>query len=108
MKQFVFVLLLFGLLFGISSCASIVKEQERSTFYSIFSRGEIAGRHEQRLLLEPRNLSGTEAGPAAPPYQKHEEMTVQIDRANIPDFMEAVKQDVGRLKSACLESWLRR
>jgi hypothetical protein len=104
MKRFVFVLLIFVLFFGISSCAGSVTGQERSTFYATFSLGEIVARQEQFLLPEARSLSGTEAGPTAPPYQKHEEMIVQIDPANISRFIEAVKADT---QQAILDSGAR-
>ena len=101
MKRFVFVLSLFSLLCGISGCASSAENQGRSTFYTTFSLGGIVARHEQFLLPEPRDLSSTEAGPAAPPYQKHGEMTVQIDRADVTKFMEVVKRDI---RQAILDS----
>ena len=90
--------LFFTLLFttcGIVGCRSTGNDQ-RSTFYSTFSIGEIVSRHEQFLIPEGRPLSGTEAGPAAPPYQKHEEMILQIETANVSRFMEAVKTDIAQ------------
>ncbi len=96
MKRFVLVLSLFCLVCGISGCASPAEKQGRSTFYTTFSLGEIVARHDQFLLPESRDLSSTEAGPDAPPYQKHEEMTVQIDRADVPKFMEVIKRDINQ------------
>lgn len=101
MKRVDFLFILVVVLCGISGCQRGVNHQMRSVFYSTFSLGEIVTRHEKFLLPESRSLSGTEAGPATSPYQKHEEMTVQIDPANIPSFMEAVKTD---LQKALLDS----
>jgi len=87
---------LFSLLFiacGVAGCRSSGGEQ-RSTFYSTFSIGEIVNRHERFLLPDSRTLSGTEAGPVESPYQKHEETIVQIDPANVPRLIEAVKTDI--------------
>jgi len=103
MKRLVFVFAILSVLCGVSGYRSAVGEQ-RSTFYSTFSVGEIVSRHEQFLLPESRVLSGTEAGPAAPPFQKHEEMILQIDTANVPKFMEAVKKDI---QQAILDSGAR-
>lgn len=104
MRRFVFVLLILGLFFGISSCAGSVTGQARSTFYATFSLGEIVAGQEQFLLPKALSLSGTEAGPTAPPYQKHEEMIVQIDPANKSKFIEAVKADT---QQAILDSGAR-
>ncbi|KPL05878.1 hypothetical protein AMJ86_10510 [bacterium SM23_57] len=93
MKRFIFVFTLLCMLCLVSGCRSD-SGQQRSTFYSTFSIGEIVAVHEQFLLPDSRVLSGTEAGPATPPYQKHEEMIVQIDMDNVPRFLEAIKTDI--------------
>jgi hypothetical protein len=104
MKRLLLVLVFFGLLCGISGCVSTINQPGRSIFYSTFSIGEIVAKNDSYILPESRNLSGTEAGPAAPPYQKHEEMIVQIDPADISGFMEVVKTDI---QQAILDSGAR-
>lgn len=93
MKRFAFVFTLLTMLCLVSGCKSTGGEQ-RSTFYTTFSIAEIIAENDQYLLPASRTLSGTEAGPAAPPYQKHEETVLQIDAAEVPKFMQAVKTDI--------------
>lgn len=103
MMRLRFVFILFTLFCLVAGCKS-TDEEQRSTFFSNFSIGEIIARNEQFLLPESRTLGGTEAGPEATPFQKHEEMIVQIDTANVPRFMEAVKTDI---QQAILDSGAR-
>jgi hypothetical protein len=93
MKRLTLLITLIILFLGVAGCRN-AREEQRSTFFSHFSIGEIIARHEKYLLPESRTLGGTEAGPEAPPFQKHEEMIVQIDPANAPRFMEAIKTDI--------------
>ena len=95
MKRLVFVFVLVSMLCGISSCESADRDQ-RSTFYSDFSLVTFVAENEEYLIPTSRPLSGTEAGPAAPPYQKHEETILQIDTADVPKFMEAIKTDIAQ------------
>ena len=95
MKRLVLAFILLSMACGISGCRS-TKVEKRSTFYSAFSLVEIVAGHEELLLPASRSLSGTEAGPAAPPYQKHEETILQIEAANVSGFMQAVKADIAQ------------
>jgi len=92
MKRLLFVITFLSVLSLIAGCGSDNTEQ-RSTFYSTFSIADFVAENDQYLLPESRVLSGTEAGPNEPPYQRHEEMIVQIDPVDVPQFMEALKAD---------------
>lgn len=95
MKRFTFFLVLFCLVCGISGCRN-TKNEQRSKFFATFTIGEIVEENDQYLIPEARSLGGTEAGPNKAPYQKHEEMIVQIDPADRSDFIEAVKTDIAQ------------
>jgi hypothetical protein len=103
MKRLVFAIILLSVLYSLSGCGSADGNQ-RSAFYSNFSLVAIVAQNEQYLIPGSRPLSGTEAGPAAPPYQKHEETILQIDTANVSKFIEAVKNDI---KQAIIDSGAR-
>ena len=80
---------------GLNGCKAPDIEAN-SAFYSDFSLVTFIAENEAYLLPESRPLSGTQAGPAAPPYQKHEETILQIETENIPQFMEALKTDIAQ------------
>jgi hypothetical protein len=93
MKRLAFFFTLLIVICGLDGCGNASREQ-RSAFFSSFSIGSIVEENEQYLVAGSRISSGAEAGPAAPPFQKHEEMIVQVDTTNVFAFMEAVRSDI--------------
>jgi hypothetical protein len=78
-------------LFG---CRRTTQAFSQSTFKADFSLNTVVENNKQFLLEAARHSSGAESGLQEPFVQSHEEMTIQIDPANVPAFMRAVGSDI--------------
>jgi len=90
--NFLFTLILFAI--GLFGCGNEMPTQ--SNFKANFSLDAIVEANEHLLLDEARSSSGTETGLREPFIQNYEEMTIQIDQANMSEFLTAVRTDVER------------
>ena len=93
MKHLTMVILIFIIAIILAGCESEDPEPSRE-FFSNFTIGEIIAENEAYLLESSRVLSGGSVGPPEPFVQRNEEISVQIEAANIPSFMQAVKSDI--------------
>jgi hypothetical protein len=91
--RFVYPIIFIFISSGLYACGGSSGE-ESSRFFKTFTIGEIVEANKQYLSDSPRTLSGSEAGPPEPFLQRHEEMIVQIDPADLPEFIDAMKIDV--------------
>ena len=94
MKRFL-VILCFVVL-PLTGCGSSSKGNSRSqsVFKENFSIGTIVENNEQYLIPGSRQLVGSESGPPEPFTQKQEEMIIQINPADLPDFLSALRSSV--------------
>jgi hypothetical protein len=92
MKKSAFNFALFILGMSLFGCASAAPSQ--STFKANFSLNSIVEANRQYLLEEDRISSGAGSGSGESFVQSHEKMTLRIDPANAPAFMEAIRTDV--------------
>ena len=90
MKRLSLVILFLIVAVILAGCGREDREPSRE-FYSNFTIGEVIAENEDYLLESSRVLYGAGAGPPEPFVQRHEEIGVQIEAANIPSFMEAIK-----------------
>lgn len=93
MKQKLFVITLFIMIYSLAGCGT-ESRTEQSAFKTAFSLGSIVEANQQLLLPGPRTSSGSEAGPTEPFAQASEVMTVYIDATNVLAFMEAVQSGI--------------
>ena len=90
MKQFFNFLITCLTLVGLSGCITSMKNgtTTRSAFWESFSIGTIVENNEQFLLPGSRQLFGSESGASEQPFmQKQEEITLQINPADLPTFL---------------------
>ncbi|HSG42366.1 MAG TPA: hypothetical protein VLA72_04345 [Anaerolineales bacterium] len=98
MKQSVYFIITCLILVGLSSCIPPLKSDSKtqSAFWESFSIGTIVENNEQYLLPGSRQLFGSESGSSEQPFmQKQEEITLQIDPADLPAFLLDVETDIG-------------
>lgn len=93
MKRIGFTLTLLLLLSGFWGCKGEDSDQ-RSKFFSTYSTAKIVEKNKDLLLPGPRELSGIESGPAEFPFQRHEEMTIDISGESLPQFMTAIRSAI--------------
>jgi len=90
-KTFLFTLLTLGI--GLFGCGSEVSSQ--STIKEDFTIGTIVEDNAQYLIPGSRELFSSEYGASEEPFtQKQEEMTLQIDPADLPVFVAAVQAGI--------------
>jgi hypothetical protein len=93
MKKSMLLIILLLLSFSMFSCRSETLSQ--SSFKEEFTFGEIVENNAQYLIPGSRQLFSSEYGESEQPFtQKQEEMILQIEAADIPDFFTAVRSDV--------------
>jgi hypothetical protein len=92
MKKSAFALSLLILSMTLFGCGNAPHSQ--STFKANFSLDSIIEANQQYLLEESRISSGAETGSGDQFTQSHEELTLRIDPANAPAFMEAVRSGI--------------
>jgi len=81
---------------GLVDCGALAKNASasQSVFWENFSIGIIVEENSQYLASETRQLSGSESGPPEPFEQKHEEMALQIEAADLPAFLAALQSGI--------------
>jgi len=97
MKQFINFVIICLIMVGLTSCITPMKNDTRtqSVFWESFSIGTIVENNEQYLLPGSRQAFGSESGSSEQPFmQKQEEITLQIDPANLPAFLLDVQSDI--------------
>ena len=93
MKKSMLLILLLLLSFSMFSCRSETLSQ--SSFKEEFTIGAVVENNAQYLIPGSRQLFSSEYGESEQPFtQKQEEMTLQIEAADIPDFFTAVRFEV--------------
>lgn len=99
MKHVAKSLTLWVLVLILTGCGSIEKNNSKSqsTFRENFSIGTIVEDNSQYLIPGSRVLFGSESGqpmPLVPFEQRQEEMTLQIDPAELPAFIASVRSGI--------------
>jgi hypothetical protein len=96
MKRLAFFFTLLIVICGLGGCGNVGREAPapQSAFSTSFSLGSVIEANEQYLIAGPRVSGGTESGPPAPFFQRHEEAIVQVDPTDVSTFMEAVRSDI--------------
>jgi hypothetical protein len=95
MKKLLLISILLVLSVSLLGCGSESTNQQ-STFKSNFSLNTVVESNKEYLLEETRVMNGAEVGTSEPFVQSHEEIIVQIDRANISSFFQAVRLDIAQ------------
>jgi len=96
MKHVAKSLMLWVLVLILAGCGNTEKDNSKSmsTFSENFSIGTIVEDNSQYLIPGSRSLFGSESGqpmPLVPFEQKQEEITLQIDPADLPAFLTAIQ-----------------
>jgi len=80
----------------LTSCGSSAKDNpgSQSVLWDNFSIGTIVEDNAQYLIPGSRQLVGSESGPPEPFTQKQEEMLIQIEPADLPAFITAVRSGI--------------
>jgi len=93
MKRFFMLCFVILILTG---CGSSAKDNpgSQSVLWENFSIGTIVEDNAQYLIPSSRQLVGSESGPPEPFTQKREEMIVQIEPADLPEFVSAIRSDI--------------
>lgn len=97
MKQFFNFITICVVMIGMAGCATPVKNisASQSMFWESFSIGTIVEENTEYLIPGSRQLFGTESGSPSEPFsQKQEEITLQIDPANLSSFLLDVQSDI--------------
>ena len=96
MKQIFNFVILCMLAVGLTGCGTPVNNvsASQSAFWENFSIGTIVDKNTQYLASEYRQLFGSVSGPPEPFEQKHEEMTIQIEAADLPAFLTALQSGI--------------
>jgi len=96
MKQFFHFIIICLIMVGLAGCSSPAKNDSasQSMFWNNFSIGTIVEDNTQYLSSEPRQLFGSESGPPEPFTQRQEEMILQIDQADLPTFLSALRSGI--------------
>jgi len=97
MKQFFIFTIICLIIAGLTGCVSPTNNisTSQSAFWESFSIGPIVENNEQYLLPGSRPLFGSESGSSEQPFmQKHEEITLQIDPADLSAFLLDVQSDI--------------
>ena len=99
MKHIAKGLTLWVLVLILSGCGNTknTSSKSQSTFRENFSIGTIVEGSSQYLIPGSRVLFGSESGqpmPLVPFEQKQEEMTLQIDPAELPAFITSVRSEI--------------
>jgi hypothetical protein len=82
---------------SLSGCGTIGKDnlKAQSVFWESFSIGTIVENNERYLLPGSRQAFGTESGSSEQPFtQKKEEITLQIDPADLTAFHQSIQSDI--------------
>lgn len=98
MKQFFIFTIICLIIVGLTGCVSPTNNisTSQSAFWESFSIGTIVENNEQYLLPGSRQLFGSESGSSEQPFmQKQEELTLQIDPADLPAFLLGLEADIG-------------
>jgi len=97
MKQFINFITICLLLAGLSGCATFTNNDptSQSVFWESFSIGTIIENNEGYLLPGSRQGFGSESGSSDQPFmQKQEEITLQIEEADLSAFLAAVQSGI--------------
>ncbi len=92
MQKSILVLVLLILSASLSGCGSEVPSQ--STFKENFTIGVIIEDNAQYLIPGSHELHGSEYGPPEPFTQKQEEIVFQIEPADLPVFLTAIRSGI--------------
>lgn len=92
MKKIVLTLTLLILSISLFGCRS--KAPSQSTFKADFSLNSLVEANKEYLLEDTRVSSGAEVGPREPFVQNHEELIVQIDPADVSQFLQEMRSEV--------------
>jgi len=81
---------------SVAGCGIPVKKNaiSQSVLWNTFSIGTIVDENSQYLIPNSRTLSGSTPGFLEPFEQKQEEMEMQIEEANLPEFLAAIQSGV--------------
>ena len=97
MKQFINFIIICLIMIGLAGCATTTNNDSasQSVFWESFSIGTIIEENTQYLLLGSRQVFGSESGSSDQPFmQKQEEITLQIEPANLPAFLLDVQSNI--------------
>ena len=97
MKQFINFVITCLVLVSLSGCMTTIKNDTTtpSAFWESFSIGMVVENNEQYLFPGSRQLFGSESGSSEQPFmQKQEEITLQIDPADLSAFLLDVQSDI--------------
>jgi len=96
MKRFFHFITTCLIMVGLTGCVFPAKNDSapQSVFWESFSIGTIVEENTQYLSSEPRQLFGSESGPPEPFTQKQEEMIIQINQADLPAFLSALRSGI--------------
>jgi hypothetical protein len=94
MKKIGFVVVLLVTMASLCGCRHKTHRQIRNTFTTDFSLNTVIENNERFLLDQSHRMSGSESGFQEPFIQSHQEIIIQIDPVNVPDFMMAVSSDI--------------
>ena len=80
----------------LTGCGSSAKDNpgSQSVLWDNFSIGTIVEDNVIYLIPGSRQLVGSESGPPEPFTQKQEEMLIQIEPADLPTFITAIRLDI--------------
>ena len=93
MKKTTLAFVMFILTISLFGCGKEVPSQD--TFKEDFTIGVIVEDNAQYLIPGSRELSGSEYGSPDQPFtQKQEEMAIQIEESNLPEFIIAIRSDI--------------
>ena len=82
---------------SLAGCGTTGKDnlKAHSVFWENFSLGAIVENNQQYLLPGARQVFGAESGSSEQPFtQKQEEITLQIEAADLPAFLQSVQSDI--------------
>jgi hypothetical protein len=94
MKKPLIVIASLVILVSAFGCGKATQTSSQSTFKANFSLNTVVENNKHFLLDEARYSSGAESGLPEPFLQSHEEMTVQINSSNVPEFLAAIRSDI--------------